>query len=232
MAFLEGQKRTAAEFAAANPVLVPGEIGVELDTGRAKFGNGVDTWNALRYWVDPIGDRFEGGRLLDKGETNMNRFAAINGGGNVLTSTSMKISWFTALRTETINNVRTMTAGTAAATVTLCRIGIYDFETGLLVASTANDATMWIATNTLYPKALSAPWSKVVGKRYGAAFLFVGTTAPAMVGWSVSGSSTDALIFMSPPLSTAVGSQSDLPAQLPSGGGAANRVHCFIEMTP
>lgn len=43
------QKRgTAAEWAAANPVLSDGEIGFEKDTGIVKLGNGSSTWNQLQ----------------------------------------------------------------------------------------------------------------------------------------------------------------------------------------
>lgn len=48
MATLMQQRRgTAAEWAIANPILAEGEIGVELDTGIVKVGNGADNWNTL-----------------------------------------------------------------------------------------------------------------------------------------------------------------------------------------
>lgn len=50
------RRGTAAEWAAANPVLAQGEPGVETDTGKQKFGNGVGTWTALPYAsVGPTG---------------------------------------------------------------------------------------------------------------------------------------------------------------------------------
>lgn len=39
----------SAEWTAANPILMVGEIGIENDTGRSKVGNGVLTWNLLGY---------------------------------------------------------------------------------------------------------------------------------------------------------------------------------------
>ncbi|AHB80721.1 hypothetical protein S-MbCM25_086 [Synechococcus phage S-MbCM25] len=39
----------AQEWANANPTLAQGELGVELDTGRIKIGDGVSGWNNLRY---------------------------------------------------------------------------------------------------------------------------------------------------------------------------------------
>ena len=42
----------AAELAADNPVFLRGTLNVEIDTGQAKFGDGVTPWNSLPY----IGD--------------------------------------------------------------------------------------------------------------------------------------------------------------------------------
>jgi hypothetical protein len=43
------RRRTAAQWTADNPVLGPGEIGVETDTGKIKFGDGTTAWTALPY---------------------------------------------------------------------------------------------------------------------------------------------------------------------------------------
>lgn len=40
---------TAAEWAAANPVLALNEPGLETDTNKVKYGNGVDAWDVLPY---------------------------------------------------------------------------------------------------------------------------------------------------------------------------------------
>jgi hypothetical protein len=40
---------TAAEWAATNPILAEGEVGVELDTDLFKIGDGVTAWNAKEY---------------------------------------------------------------------------------------------------------------------------------------------------------------------------------------
>ena len=39
----------AQEWQNANPILAQGELGIELDTGRIKIGDGVTSWNTLRY---------------------------------------------------------------------------------------------------------------------------------------------------------------------------------------
>ncbi len=45
------RRGTAAQWAAANPTLAAGEIGLETDTNRTKYGNGTLAWSALSYSV-------------------------------------------------------------------------------------------------------------------------------------------------------------------------------------
>lgn len=40
---------TASNWSTANPVLAVGQIGIESDTRKLKFGDGVTTWNSLHY---------------------------------------------------------------------------------------------------------------------------------------------------------------------------------------
>lgn len=40
---------TSAQWTSVNPTLAKGEIGVEIDTGRIKIGDGVTAWNSLPY---------------------------------------------------------------------------------------------------------------------------------------------------------------------------------------
>lgn len=43
------RRGTAAQWTAGNPVLAQGELGLELDTKKFKFGDGVTAWNSLAY---------------------------------------------------------------------------------------------------------------------------------------------------------------------------------------
>ena len=45
------RRGTSAQWASANPVLAAGEIGLETDTLRTKYGNGSQTWTNLSYSV-------------------------------------------------------------------------------------------------------------------------------------------------------------------------------------
>jgi len=40
---------TAAQWTSANPVLAAGEVGIETDTRKQKFGDGTTAWNSLSY---------------------------------------------------------------------------------------------------------------------------------------------------------------------------------------
>ena len=46
---IQSRGGTAANLAAANPLLKAREIMVETDTGKMKIGDGVHNWNALEY---------------------------------------------------------------------------------------------------------------------------------------------------------------------------------------
>jgi len=46
---LRFKRGTAAQWTAANPVLLLGEPGFEKDTGKVKIGDGTSTWSALAY---------------------------------------------------------------------------------------------------------------------------------------------------------------------------------------
>lgn len=40
---------TAENWTTKNPILLKGEMGVEIDTGKTKIGNGTDDWKTLKY---------------------------------------------------------------------------------------------------------------------------------------------------------------------------------------
>lgn len=49
------RRGTAAQWTAANSLLAQGELGLELDTGKFKLGDGVTYWNSLAYSSGPTG---------------------------------------------------------------------------------------------------------------------------------------------------------------------------------
>jgi len=45
------RRGTASQWTSADPVLAAGEIGLETNTNRTKYGDGTTTWSALPYSV-------------------------------------------------------------------------------------------------------------------------------------------------------------------------------------
>lgn len=46
---IKTRRDTAANWSSVNPVLALGEIGIETDTRKIKFGDGTTVWNSLSY---------------------------------------------------------------------------------------------------------------------------------------------------------------------------------------
>lgn len=135
--------------------------------------------------------------------------------------------FFDCRKTEVTTQVRVYTGGTAAAaTPTLCRIGLWtaDEDGALLdlVAATANDTSMFSATATAYTRNWATSYQKVAGQRYAVGVLQVsGATVATFVGLSLSYS---AIAVTSPVLTTlSAAGLTDLPtsaAASPTGSGA------------
>jgi hypothetical protein len=47
---IQVRRDTAADWLAADPVLAEGEQGLETDTQRIKYGDGVTAWSSLAYF--------------------------------------------------------------------------------------------------------------------------------------------------------------------------------------
>lgn len=169
---------------------------------------------------------------LTSGESTLSRRAIMNGA--TLTSGIVRLTYFTAKKTETINSVRVGTYTTAAgATPTLCRIGIYSVDGSgnlTLVASTANDTALFAAASTTYTKALSASWSKTAGQRYAVGVLVVtAATAPTIQGQILSLGDE---LGQAPRLAGARAGQSDLPSSITAGNVVDTTHQCYVAMVP
>ena len=169
---------------------------------------------------------------LTSGESTLSRRAIMSGA--TLTSGIVRLTYFTARKTETINSVRVGTYTTAAgATPTLCRIGIYSVDGSgnlTLVASTANDTALFAAAATTYTKALSSAWSKVAGTRYAVGVLVVtGATAPTVQGQAVGLGDE---LAQAPRLCGGRSGQSDLPSSITAGNVDGTTHQCYVAMVP
>lgn len=83
MSTIKLRRGTAAAWTSANPVLASGELGLETDTLKIKFGNGATAWNSLAYHAAtaiPIvdaGSYFTGASV----EAALQELGAAGGGG-------------------------------------------------------------------------------------------------------------------------------------------------------
>jgi len=75
---IQNLRGTAANLASVNPVLLAGEMILETDTGRIKFGDGTSTWNSLPYAILPNSGVSISGALLSSSSGN---FTSLSVGG-------------------------------------------------------------------------------------------------------------------------------------------------------
>ena len=172
---------------------------------------------ALSSRLDAVEYQPEEANRLAAGQETFSRIYA-TGNGIAITSGVLKLAYLTAFRSETINSLKVNTGGTgAAATPTLCRLGLYSVAGNgdlTLIASTANDTTLFSSANTGYTKALTSGVAVTKGQRYAVAILVVsGTTMPSLAGIGISIS----LGGESPRVYGQVNAQADLPASISAG---------------
>lgn len=197
----------------ANPITVAGTV---VATGNVTAPNvpSTDIYN---------------GNAITNGEEVVPRYSTI--GAQNLDAGSVHLTYFTARKTETINNIRMLTDATAAAGTTLARMGVYSVDGGgnlTLVASSANDLTLFDDPYSPYLRALTAPFAKVKGNRYAAAVLFTGTTPPQITGLTVSGADA----ALPPRLCGLLAGQTNLPANIAAGAVVEDYRLFQATMTP
>lgn len=169
---------------------------------------------------------------ISNGEAVMKR-EDIQTTGYVTASQRLVLTHFTALKTETITKVAVFSGATAAAaTPTLCRVGIYSVADNgdlSLVASTPNDTTLFSVTFSRNEKALSAPFNKEAGKRYAVGALVVSAAAlPTFYGTQVGGFTT--FTFREPKTCTLVNGQADLPASVANASLSSSNGPIYAEL--
>ncbi len=166
--------------------------------------------------------------------------AALNSANNVLVSQTLYLHYFTARKTEPINQIASITGtNPAAATPTLCQLGVWaidpNTENGLRVATIANDVTLWATTFTQYIRDFQSPWLKVAGQRYAVGALIVtAVAAPALIGpinlaLSVVGS---ALLGLQPRMSGSITAQTSLPETFTNSQINNNRIQPLYRLIP
>lgn len=120
----------------------------------------------------------------------------------------------------TVTTAQTQTGGTAAAaTPTLCKVGLYTVDSSgnlTLVASTANTTSLWAGTFTSYETALTQSYNIIPGQRYAAGVLIVTAgAAPTLNGVNATWE-TD-VTARSPRVAASISGQTDLPSSVAAG---------------
>jgi hypothetical protein len=97
------RKDTAANWTAANPILLSGEIGYETDTKKFKIGDGTTNWNSLAYLPIPDGS----GNLTITGNLEIGTTGSLTFEGSTADGfeTTLTVTDPTADRTITLPNV-------------------------------------------------------------------------------------------------------------------------------
>lgn len=207
---------------------IPSRIFTELDeiAGLVGEGGGVNArLDALEALIYP--DAYN---LLSSGVATIPRLAASSTSTATLANQTLVLSYFTSRTAFTSTQVRVFSGGSAAgATPTLIRIGLYAIAAngdGTLVAATANDTTLFAATNTPYTRSWSASVGIVKGQRYALGQLCVTAAAAPTVpgantlgGIAASGGVENA---RSPKCATQIAAQTDLPASFLDAASVGN----------
>ena len=177
-----------------------------------------------------IGD-YIAGQQLASGEVNLPRYNI--GSSAALVSGTMHLTYWTAEKTETINNIIGNTGNAAAgATPTYCAMGLYSVDGSgnlTLLGQCANDTTLFAGTFIAYTRAVTTPFTKVTGQRYAFAYLVVSAASmPVMIGYN----GTTVLSSFAPRISGVVSGQAALPASVPAGSVVTSPHMCFGAITP
>lgn len=189
--------------------------------------DGKYTWSQFAR-PDPEG--------LSYGESTIPRTDSGMASSIAMTSGTVRLTYKTATKTETVRVIEIPCGGTAAApTPTLIRVGVYSEEVNgdlKLVASSASNRALFARANAENNIPLMAPFTKIRGKRYAVGLLVVTThIAPTVFG---STSLISSIIAKGPTLAAVRTAQSDLPASITKAQVAAgpSAVRFYAELLP
>ncbi len=169
--------------------------------------------------------------LADGSEGVFNRLLATSTAG--ASNGNFRGPYFTCRKSQTITKIRTIVGSTNQVGATLCRIGLYTVDASdnlTLVASTANDTSLWASAGTAYDKALSASYAVTRGTRYAVGHLVVGASqAPSLAGFTLLNGAVGNTL---PRTGFLIGSQTDLPSSLAVGSMTGSNVMTYAALVP
>jgi hypothetical protein len=90
---IQTRRDTLANWALANPTLAQGEIGIESDTRKMKFGDGATAWNSLPYFTGIASSNpIKGSAVVDFGNApGKQRTTVTVNDANVLTASKVMV---------------------------------------------------------------------------------------------------------------------------------------------
>jgi hypothetical protein len=199
---------------------------VNLATGISFEGSTADAYETTLTVEDPTADRTitlpnESGTValisrvaarLELSDTYIDVAPRYDNRSATFTSGTVYWTFFSPLHTHTASTVSVASAGTATTGASLIRMAVYSFNetTATLLASTANDTSIFATRNTVYTRNLSSSVTFQAGQRYGFALLVVATTPGT--GYLAFGYPPAALNALSPIMRGYLDSQTDLPS--------------------
>ena len=146
-----------------------------------------------------------------------------------LTSGTMLLGYFTPGEDFTATNIVVGAGGTASATVTLARLGLYSVDGSgnlTLLQGSTTDTTLLNTLNDVYTKAITSQ-ALTRGTRYAVGVLVVATTAGSVRG----ASGTAAMSALTPILTRSLSGQTDLPSSVSVGSLAAASNAPWVALT-
>lgn len=170
---------------------------------------------------------------LSVGESTLARREIISSGVTTANQV-LRLTYFTARKSEIISQINIPSGATAAgATPTLIRMGIYSVADNgdlTLVASTANDITLFAASSTEYLKALESPFVKNKGQRYAFGLLVRSAAAfPTFYGQSTV---LPVTMFAEPKLASSISAQLDLPSSVANASLVSSSASIYASLLP
>ena len=112
------RRGTAAQWTAANPILIIGELGFETDTNLIKAGNGTTAWTGLAYYTGIPGPTGPAGPA---GTTAAGALTGSTLASNVLISSLTSVGALTGLTVSgtIVGNINTASQLLTARTIAL-----------------------------------------------------------------------------------------------------------------
>lgn len=198
-------------------------------------GGGIDARiDALEALVYP--DAYN---QLTLGQSTIPRAMTTTTSSVTLTSQLLSLTYFTATKSFTTSQVVLLNGTAAGATPTLVRAGLYSIAAngdGTLIASFANDTTLFAVANTAASKSWTTPVALTAGSRYAFGALCVtGATAPALSGTNFAGGTTAfaGRLGVAPRMYGTIAGSADLPASFAAASlGTAAAVRAYAEILP